>query len=63
MLIYRECLMKRRLTIGLSNGDLAKLDISRQTKYRALAELQEAGVVTIKNHNGRSTQVTLHWFP
>jgi hypothetical protein len=49
--------------VDISNGDLAELGISRQTKYRALTELQEVGAVTIEPHNGRSVRVTLHWFP
>ena len=47
LVLYRQCLMR----------------ISRQTKYRALAELEEAGALIKEPWNGRSVQVTLHWFP
>jgi hypothetical protein len=63
MVIYRRCLMSRSRTVALPNGELAALGISRYAKYRALAWLQDAGALTIEASNGRSTQVTLHWFP
>ena len=63
LLLYRECLMRRSSTVALSNGELRELGISRQTKYRALGWLQEAGAVTIGTRNGRSVRVTLLWFP
>ena len=49
--------------MSLSNTELRVLGISRQTKYRALAELEEAGALIKAPWNGRSVQVTLHWFP
>ena len=63
LLLYRECLLRRSNTVALPNGELRKLGISRQTKYRALNQLQESGAITIESRNGRSAQVTLHWFP
>ena len=63
MVLYRQCLTARSRTVALPNGELTKLGISRQTKYRALDELREAGVITIGNRNGRSVGVTLLWFP
>jgi hypothetical protein len=63
LLIYRQCLLRRSKTVDLSNNLLAELGIGRDTKYRALTLLQEAGAVTIKTRNGRSVRVTLHWFP
>jgi hypothetical protein len=62
-MLYRQCLMLRCCTVGLSNGELAKLRISRLTKYRTLAHLKEAGAITIEARNGRAVRVTLHWFP
>jgi hypothetical protein len=61
--LYRRCLVQRSKTVDLPNGELRKLGISRQTKYRALAELEEAGVLTVGARNGRSIRVTLHRFP
>jgi hypothetical protein len=61
--LYSACLMERSRTVPLSNRALGILGISRWTKYRALAELAEAGVLTVEARNGRSVLVTLHWFP
>jgi hypothetical protein len=63
LVLYRRCLMQRSRTVGLPNGELQRLGVRRQTKYRSLAQLEEAGVLTIETRNGRSTRVTLHWFP
>ena len=63
LILYRQCLMQRSKTVSLPNTELRSLGISRQTKYRALAELEEAGALTEEPWNGRSVQVTLHWFP
>ena len=63
MILYSRCLKRRSRTIDLPNGELRKLGISRQTKYRALAELEEAGAVKMEAPNGRSIRVTLQWFP
>jgi hypothetical protein len=61
--LYSACLMQRSRTVPLSNRAFGILGISRWTKYRALAELAEAGVLTVEARNGRSILVTLHWFP
>ena len=63
MILYSRCLKRRSRTIDLPNGELRKLGISRYTKYRTLAELQEAGAIEIETPNGRSVRVTLRWFP
>jgi hypothetical protein len=64
MLLYRRCLAARSLTVSLPNGALHELGISRQAKYRTLAELEEVGAITVvETSHGRAGQVTLHWFP
>jgi hypothetical protein len=65
LLLYRRCLMARSRTVDLPNGELRALGISRRTKYRALAWLEEAGAVGAVEEvpHGRSVRVTLHWFP
>ena len=63
LVLYRQCLMRRSKTVSLPNTELRELGISRQTKYRALAELEEAGALIKEPWNGRSVQVTLRWFP
>jgi hypothetical protein len=63
-LIYRRCLMARSRTVDLPNGELRVLGVSRRTKYRALAWFEEVGVSAVEDvPHGRSTRVTLHWFP
>jgi len=47
LVLYRQCLMRRSKTVSLPNTELRELGISRQTKYRALAELEEAGALII----------------
>jgi hypothetical protein len=63
LLLYRRCLVQRSKTVSFPNSELSKLGISRRTKFRALALLEEAGAVTVETRNGRSVRVTLHWFP
>jgi hypothetical protein len=64
MVLYSRCLRYRKRTVDLSNGELRKLGISRYTKYRTLAELEETGAITIEEtSNGCSVRVTLHQFP
>jgi hypothetical protein len=63
LLLYQRCLMLRCCTVTLPNGELKKLGVSRQTKYRTLAHLEEAGAVTVETCHGRATRVALHWFP
>jgi hypothetical protein len=63
LMLYQQCLIRRSRTVGLPNGELRKLGVSRYTKYRTLAELEEAGALITEPWNGRSVRVTLHWFP
>jgi hypothetical protein len=62
-LIYRRCLLTRSPTVAFPNGELTALGIRRQTKYRALAQLSEAGLVSVEAQDGRAPHVTLHDFP
>jgi hypothetical protein len=61
--LYRLCLMRRSRTVKLPNSELKTLGISRRTKHRALLDLEVIGAITVEPRNGRSTRVTLHWFP
>jgi hypothetical protein len=49
----------RSASVPMSNGRLAKLGISRETKRRALLQLEAAGLVTVDRHRGRAPVVTL----
>jgi hypothetical protein len=50
---------KRRLTVPLPNGRLGKLGVSRETKRRALRDLEKAGLITVDRHHGKTPKVTL----
>ena len=63
LVLYREYLIRRSPTVALPNGRVQKLGVSRHTKYRTLALLEEAGAVKMEARNGRSVRVTLRWFP
>jgi hypothetical protein len=63
LILYRRCLMNRTRTVTLTNSELARFGITRQTKYRLLARLQSEGVATVEAANGKAVQVTLLWFP
>jgi hypothetical protein len=65
LLLYNKCLGQRgRTTVTLSNVELKPFGISRYAKYRALAFLREAAIITIeKTDHGRSSRVKLLWFP
>jgi hypothetical protein len=45
--------------IKLANGMLAIDGVSRFAKYRALAELEQSGLITVTRRNGKSPIVTL----
>jgi len=46
-------------TFGLSNTALARYGVSRETKRRALAKLEAAGLIKVERRPGRATIVTL----
>jgi hypothetical protein len=45
--------------IKLANGMLAIDGVSRFAKYRALAELEQSGLITVTRRDGKSPSVTL----
>ena len=47
------------VTVKLANGMLQEDGVSRASKWRALAELERRGLVTIERKNGKSPVVTL----
>lgn len=46
-------------TVSLSNIELRKWGIARDTKRRALAAYERAGLLKVERHRGRSVRVTL----
>lgn len=51
--------MKKKPTVILSSAVLSDLGVKRNAAYRALAGLEEAGLVSVIRHQGRSSIVTL----
>lgn len=51
-------LLKKK-TITLSSTFLCEIGISRFQKYRALASLEGAGLISVENINGKNPTVTL----
>ncbi len=59
--IYRRVMICNNRTVTLPSGELAELGLARRDKQRALARLQQAGLVELVRAKGRTTQVTLIW--
>ena len=51
--------VKRARTIALSGAVLRGIGVNRHAGYRALAALEEAGLVSVVRHPGRNPVVTL----
>ena len=49
----------KRTTFPLPNGQLAKLGVSRLTKYRALADLERAGLIAVERLPRKTPSVTM----
>jgi predicted transcriptional regulator len=43
------------------SADLKRLGIDRSVKYRTLAKLKTAGLITVEHAHGRATRVTRRW--
>ena len=58
--LYRQRVVQRSKRIKISNTGLEKdLGISRYTKYRTLAKLEEGGVLTTHREGRRAIEATL----
>jgi hypothetical protein len=51
--------LKRKRTVALSDAVPRVLGVDRYAKYRALNALEEAGLVSVERHVGRSPVVTI----
>jgi hypothetical protein len=49
----------RRPTFPLPNGRLAKLGVTRETKRRALCDLERAGLIVVERPENKTPVVTL----
>jgi hypothetical protein len=62
LLLYRRwVLCGRRRTFEFPNADLKRLSIDRPVKYRALAKLEDAGLITVEHVRGHAARVTRRW--
>ena len=46
-------------TFSLPNGKLKKAGVNRFMKYRALRELEAAGLITVERRHGKTVSVTV----
>ena len=61
-LVYRRwVLCGRRRTFEFPNADLNRLGISRPVKHKALAILEQAGLISVERHPGCAPGVTRRW--
>jgi hypothetical protein len=61
--IYRRTHVCNSRTVTLPSVELAELGIARKSKRDALAKLQRARLIKVKNAVGRTSRITLTWRP
>ena len=57
--LWQRAGMEKSDTVKLSNGILEDWGTDRYAKARGLKDLEEAGLVSVKRHHGRSPIVTI----
>lgn len=57
--VWRQCALRKSLTIALTATTLAGLTFSRYQKTRALGALERAGLLRVERHRGLNPLVTL----
>jgi|SRR5215467_1747941 len=57
-LVHRARMTGKR-TVAIPNGRLAKYGVARETKRRALLELEAGGVIAVSRQSRKTPQVTL----
>jgi hypothetical protein len=61
--IYRRTRVCSNGTVTLPATNLAELEVDRRRKREALAQLQRAGLIEVRNQAGRTARITLTWRP
>jgi hypothetical protein len=51
--------LKKMDTVQVTNSTLAKFSVGRKAGYSGLAALENAGLISVKRHRGRSPVVTV----
>jgi hypothetical protein len=59
LLLLYEAWKAKGVPFPLSNEKLARYGVSRETKRRALAEIEASGLCTVQRQHGRAPVVTL----
>ena len=62
VLLLYEAWKAKGVPFPLSNEKLARLGVSRETKRRALAEIEASGLCAVERRAGRAPVVTLTMF-
>jgi hypothetical protein len=57
--VWRRHVLCRKNTFGVPNGQLDSWGVTRQVKYRALAQLAEAGLIKIERNGREALTVTI----
>jgi hypothetical protein len=59
LMVWRQCLLRKSLTVSLTSEALFGFAFSRYQIQRALACLERAGLLRVERHRGRKPLVTL----
>jgi hypothetical protein len=57
--IWQLAGMKKSRKVKLSNTILKELGVSRNTKYRALADMENAGLISVSHKSGNSPEIEI----
>jgi hypothetical protein len=59
LFLYRQRLVQGSRTITVTNVRLSsEIKVSRYTKYRAVKNLEDAGLVTVRRNNKKAVEIT-----
>jgi hypothetical protein len=61
LLLYRHHSLYRGKPFAFSNAEMSALCIDRHAKYRALANLEGAGLIEVERANGRLPLIAVTW--
>jgi hypothetical protein len=62
LVLLHEAWKAKGAPFSVSNARLARYGVSRETKRRALAQIEASGLSTVKRRHGRAPVVTLTMF-
>jgi DNA-binding transcriptional ArsR family regulator len=59
ILLWLERGLHRSTTVSISLSSMSQVGVSRSAASRGLANLENAGLVTVERHSGRKPRVTI----